>query len=86
MARCTILSLFGLQEWFDKRFLDLCVAHDEAYELRVWREKVTSDFILAAGFASRGYGWMGYLSLLYTGILGTPFWLFRGWRQGAWKR
>lgn len=77
MARCTILSLFGLQDWFDRNFLDLCLAHDEAYLTREWRDKVSADFILAAGFASRGYGWIGYFSLLYTGILGTPFWLWK---------
>jgi len=85
MARCTLPSLLGLQNWFDKRFKDLCEQHDLAYSVRKWRVKVDSDFALAYGFALRGYALLGYLSLVYTTTLGSLFWLFRGWREGAWK-
>lgn len=81
-----MLKWFGLQKWFDARFLDLCIAHDEAYVMRKWRDKVAADFILASGFAVRGYALLGTFSLIYTTVLGTPFWLLRGWRHGAWKR
>lgn len=82
MARCTILTLFGLQKWFDDRFLDLCIAHDESYETRVWQDKLAADFILAAGFVNRGYISIAFLSLFYTLILGSLFWL---WKKYACK-
>lgn len=77
MARCTMLSLFGLQDWFDKRFLFLCEAHDAAYETRVWKDKLSADFILAAGFANRGYNALALFSLPYTLILGSCYWLWK---------
>lgn len=82
MARCTILKFFGLQNWFDARFLYLCEAHDAAYETRIWKDKLAADFILAAGFVNRGYITIGLLSLPYTLILGSLFWL---WKKYACK-
>lgn len=79
MARCTILKWFGLQEWFDAHFLDLCLAHDDAYTKRIWREKVAADFILASGMAVRGYAALGFFTLLYVIILGTPYWMWKKW-------
>jgi hypothetical protein len=77
MARCTIFRWFGIQKWFDARFEDLCAAHDDAYVIRKWRVKLVADFELAKGFVAKGYFWLGLLSLPYTLILGTLFWVFK---------
>jgi len=75
--RCTVPSILGLQNWFDKRFKDLCEAHDRAYTIRTWKAKVEGDFALAYGFALRGYPVLGFCSLIYTSTLGSIFW---GWK------
>lgn len=80
MARCTLPALLGLQDWFDKRFLYLCEAHDAAYETREWKDKVASDFILAAGFVNRGYILLAFLSLPYTVFFGTLYWGWKKWK------
>jgi len=81
MARCTLPSLLGLQNWFDKRFKDLCEQHDTAYVLREWKSKVQSDFALAYGFALRGYAFIGFCALIYVSTLGTIYWLFKKYKR-----
>ncbi len=77
MARCTILRWFGLQDWFDAHFLDLCLAHDDAYTKRVWRQKITADFDLAAGMAARHYAVLAFGTLVFVSTFGTIYWLWK---------
>ena len=77
MAACTLPAIFGLQKWFDARFEDLCYEHDAAYTTRIWKYKVEGDFQLALGFAKKGYPILAFLSIFYTGIFGSIYWLWR---------
>lgn len=86
MARCTIPSLFGLQNWFDKRFKDLCEQHDAAYVIRTWRAKVEGDFALAYGFALRGYALLGICAFIYVSTLGSVYWAVKKFKESLWKR
>lgn len=80
MSDCTFIRWFGIKRWFDERFGDLCKAHDEAYLLRIWKEKVASDFILSAGMASRKYYLLAYATLLFMAIFGTLYWGWKKWK------
>jgi len=77
MARCTIPRIFGLQDWFDSKFLDLCVKHDEYYICGNPLKKFYSDFWIAWMLTKRGYWYIGVASLPYNLTGGTVFWVWR---------
>ena len=52
MGACSLPRLFGLKEWFDNRFGDLCDWHDERYVKRdCW--KIQADLAVSVMIAKR---------------------------------
>lgn len=57
MSGCTVPDLFGLKGWWEARFSDLCVEHDDRYMLRdvsKWR----ADAAYLRALKDRGYWWL----------------------------
>jgi hypothetical protein len=79
MSRCTLPSWFGLQKWFDDRFLDLCIAHDEAYVLQM-NSKLSADWNLAFGFWKHGAYFLALCAFIYCQLpLAYWMWYRRKW-------
>lgn len=75
MARyCTIPEIFGLREWYEKRFGDLCKAHDESYVIR-HISRWQADWELFMGMVDRGYPVFGFLTWLFARTVGWFYWI-----------
>jgi len=46
--KCTIPAIFGLREWFERKFGGLCAAHDDAYVKRDGL-RIVADYRFAKG-------------------------------------
>lgn len=74
MARkCTIPKIFGLREWFESRFGDLCEYHDLAYVERKGL-RIVADYQFAKGMWMRGYRWLAVPSFLAVYMFGWLYW------------
>lgn len=71
---CTVPKLFGMKDWFEKRFGDLCEAHDYWYVHRTM-SKWEADKRLARGMWKRGYKTLSVITFI---ACQTPyaFWLW----------
>jgi len=72
-ASHTVPSLFGLRDWFERKFGDLCSVHDHAY---IYREETQhqADCDLAAGIMGRGYPWLGVATYIFCRLFGWLYW------------
>lgn len=80
MARkCTIPAIFGLREWFESRFGDLCAAHDESYIAQEGGElaRFRADYALAKGMWQRGYWWLALPTQVLLSTVGWYWWWFK---------
>jgi hypothetical protein len=77
MPGCSFIKWFGLKDWFDNRFRDLCDEHDTYYVKRIWQDKVYSDFHFCARMAARGYMTLAFFSFIFFCTIGTTFWLWK---------
>lgn len=66
---CTLPAIFGLREWFEKRFGDLCFDHDLAYIAR--SGKWGADMTLIRGMIDRGYWWVAVPTFLFLITFGV---------------
>lgn len=73
MARCTIPHLFGFDKWYQKRFGDLCEAHDRSYMLRLG-SKWKADAALFKGIWGRGYRALAVGTWLFCATIGWWYW------------
>lgn len=71
MRYCTIPKVFGLRQWFEYRFSDVCKVHDEVYEARRG-SKFKADWELAKGIAKRGLPYYPVAALAFLACQ-TPF-------------
>lgn len=62
---CTIPTIFGLRDWFETRFGDLCEEHDRRYIEREGTQR-DADLAMCAGMVERGYPLLA----------GVTYWLF----------
>lgn len=69
---CTIPAIFGLRDWFDKRFWDLCDYHDTAYKKRTG--KWHSDMVFIGGMIIRGYWYLTIPTFIMFNTIG--FWYY----------
>lgn len=68
---CTIPQVFGLREWYDARFNDLCKEHDDAYIAR--SGKLKADYKLVKGMVQRGYPVVASLTGIFVLTVGTVY-------------
>ena len=64
MGACTVPPIFGLKNWFDARFDDLCVIHDMNYKFQVL-PKLQADLMLTFGMWRRGYYLLSIATLFF---------------------
>ena len=74
---CTVPAVFGFRKWFERRFKDLCEAHDRAYETRSWVKKIRSDWLMIQQMWQRGYRLLSVIAYLFFVSIGTLVW-FKG--------
>lgn len=65
---CTIPKIFGLRDWFENRFGDLCERHDFEYSNRTG--KWSADMRLVRGMWDRGYWWLAVPTFLFVNTIG----------------
>lgn len=68
LVRCTLPHAFGLYDWFEARFGDLCAQHDRDYAARI--NKKTADNKLISGMVLRGYPLLGFVTWLFLLTIG----------------
>ena len=69
MGACSIPKLFGLKCWFEDRFNDCCVWHDERYVARDCL-KIQADYGVSIRIAAKGmrYFPLGVLAFIILTI------------------
>lgn len=80
MPRCTLPKLFGIQDWFDRRFLEGCEQHDADYVAQGITRK-QADCKMAAYIINRGYFWLGVIAYGYCRLFGWFFWYRRQFKR-----
>ena len=73
MSRCTIWPPKAKQ-WFDRKFGDLCDAHDKDYVLR-YKSKWDADIALTKGIWERGYPALAVGTWFFCQTVGWWYWV-----------
>lgn len=71
---CSVPEICGFREWFEKKFGDLCAAHDAAYKdpYVACRRKI--DCILAGNIFCRGYPVLAIATYIFVRGVGWTYW------------
>jgi len=79
MGKCTILSIFGIKDWWDARFDHLCREHDDAYKTFCIIKKTKADFCYFTGMCKMRHRYipLACLTLPVLLTLGTVYWLYK---------
>lgn len=75
MSRCTVPKLLGFDAWFQGKFWDLCIAHDNAYMYQTGKNK--ADWSFCVEMTKRGYWWMALICMFFFQTWGWYLWLRR---------
>lgn len=70
---CTIPALFNLRKWFEKRFGDLCIIHDEHYinrDVSKWE----ADWKMTSAMWHRGYKILSIIVFIFVWTIGLFYW------------
>lgn len=70
---CTIPKIFGLREWWEGRFGDLCALHDYDYDMKEV-SRFEADAYYARGMWGKGYRSLAVVSFAGLTLFGWLYW------------